>query len=64
MSQIANDSCASVALMNVVMNADGIHLGDELQNFKDFTKGKTPRERGEALSKFQLIRNVHNSFAR
>ena len=59
-----NNACGTQALLNIMMNAQGIHLGDPLTEFKCFTKEFPPDLRGEAMSNSELIRSVHNSFAR
>ncbi|KAE8148812.1 ubiquitin carboxyl-terminal hydrolase [Aspergillus avenaceus] len=63
-NQTVSNSCASVALLNIVNNIDGIQLGENLQRFKDFTMPFTPALRGDAISNFEFIKRIHNSFAR
>jgi ubiquitin carboxyl-terminal hydrolase L5 len=62
--QTTSNACASVALLNIVNNVEGIHLGEHLSNFKDFTMPFTPALRGDAVANFEFIKRVHNSFAR
>jgi ubiquitin carboxyl-terminal hydrolase L5 len=47
-----------------MMNAEGIHLGDQLTEFKAFTQDFPPDLRGESMSNSEMIRAAHNSFAR
>ncbi len=47
-----------------MMNAEGIHLGDPLTEFKAFTQDFPPDLRGESMSNSEMIRAAHNSFAR
>ncbi|PWY65044.1 ubiquitin carboxyl-terminal hydrolase [Aspergillus heteromorphus CBS 117.55] len=63
-NQTSSNSCASVALLNIVNNIQGIDLGDNLQHFKDFTMPFTPALRGDAISNFEFVKRIHNSFAR
>ncbi|KKZ62072.1 hypothetical protein EMCG_03435 [[Emmonsia] crescens] len=63
-NQTSNYACASVALLNIINNVDGIELGEELQHFKDFTMPFTPALRGDAIGNFEFVKRVHNSFAR
>lgn len=42
----------------------GIDIGKPLREFRDFTMVLPPEFRGEALSNSELIRDVHNSFAK
>jgi ubiquitin carboxyl-terminal hydrolase L5 len=41
-----------------------VDIGAQLRDFRDFTIDLPPEFRGEALSNSDLIREVHNSFAR
>lgn len=64
MFQTAGNSCASVALLNIVNNIPGIDLGENLRHFRDFTMPFTPALRGDAINNFEFVKRVHNSFAR
>jgi len=64
-------SCGTQAILNLILNLDddntsahGITLGEELKNFKEFTRFLPPDMRGEAISNSELIRTAHNAFAR
>jgi ubiquitin carboxyl-terminal hydrolase L5 len=61
--QVIQNACATQALLSVVLNAPGVALGDELQNFTSFTKDFDPMTKGLAISNSETIRSVHNSFA-
>lgn len=63
-SQTVNNACASVALLNIVNNIPEIELGDHLRNFKEFTMSFSPALRGDAISNFEFVKEIHNSFAR
>lgn len=60
----AQNSCATLAMINILMNNPDIELGEHLQQFKDFTKDLTPYQRGEALASFDFVKKIHNSFAK
>jgi ubiquitin carboxyl-terminal hydrolase L5 len=62
--QTTNNACATVAMLNIVMNAEGIDLGDKLQAFKESTKDLSTALRGHQISKNRFIRTIHNSFTR
>lgn len=62
--QTAGNACASVALLNIVNNIEGVELGENLQQFKNFTMSFTPALRGDAINNFEYIKRIHNSFAR
>ncbi|KAF5003395.1 hypothetical protein FDECE_10052 [Fusarium decemcellulare] len=63
-NQTTDNACATVAMLNIVMNAEGIDLGDKLQDFKNSTKDLNTALRGRQLSKNTFIRTIHNSFTR
>ncbi|KAH8819597.1 hypothetical protein F5884DRAFT_761145 [Xylogone sp. PMI_703] len=63
-NQTTNNACATIALLNIVMNVPGIDLGHMLSEFKTTTQPLKPAYRGWELSKHQTIRAIHNSFAR
>ncbi|KAG5946047.1 hypothetical protein E4U53_006650 [Claviceps sorghi] len=64
--QTIQNACATQALLSVLMNktSDHVEIGSQMRDFRDFTMVLPPDLRGEALSNFDLIREVHNSFAR
>lgn len=67
-NQTVQNACATQALLSILMNlpptAAGVELGSSLASFKDFCAGLTPELRGEAIGSNEVIRRVHNSFAR
>lgn len=71
-AQTIQNACGTQALLSVLLNKDGVSeedgdrvdIGPNLKEFKEFTSAFPPDIRGEALSNSDLIRDVHNSFAR
>ncbi|TAQ87757.1 hypothetical protein B7494_g3920 [Chlorociboria aeruginascens] len=64
-AQTIQNACGTQALLSVLLNKDGeIDVGPQLREFKEFTSSFPAEFRGEALSNSELIRDVHNSFAR
>ncbi|KAI9741754.1 MAG: hypothetical protein M1834_000140 [Cirrosporium novae-zelandiae] len=64
-AQTIQNACGTQAILSVLLNNDGkIDIGSQLREFKEFTQAFPSELRGEALSNSQLIRDVHNSFAR
>ncbi|KAI0118494.1 ubiquitinyl hydrolase [Hypoxylon sp. NC0597] len=65
-AQTIQNACGTQALLSVLMNRDAseVDIGHQLRDFKEFTLALPPEFRGEALSNSELIRDVHNSFAR
>jgi ubiquitin carboxyl-terminal hydrolase L5 len=59
------NSCATVAMINTLMNHEStVDLGEHLKQFKEFTASMTPYQRAEALSSFDFVKKIHNSFAK
>lgn len=66
-NQTIQNACATQALLSILLNVPPtapIELGNDLLNFRDFSQELTPEMRGEAIGSNELIRRVHNSFAR
>ncbi|PUU83655.1 ubiquitin carboxyl-terminal hydrolase [Tuber borchii] len=63
-NQTIQNACATQAILSVLLNREDLDLGDQLREFKEFTQAFPAELRGEALSNSELIRGVHNSFAR
>jgi ubiquitin carboxyl-terminal hydrolase L5 len=60
----AQNSCGTLAMLNILMNSPDVTVGEHLQQFKDFTSSMTPYQRGEALASFDFVKKIHNSFAK
>ncbi|ROV92681.1 hypothetical protein VSDG_06550 [Cytospora chrysosperma] len=63
MNKQADDSASSPST-TADTEAQHIEIGEKLREFRDFTMALPPEFRGEALSNSELIRDVHNSFAK
>ncbi|KAJ4164157.1 hypothetical protein LMH87_005842 [Akanthomyces muscarius] len=63
-NQTTSNACATVALLNIVMNHTDINLGSELETFKEATAEMSTAVRGYELGRNKFIRKTHNSFAR
>jgi ubiquitin carboxyl-terminal hydrolase L5 len=63
--QTIQNACGTQALLSVLLNKEKeIDVGTQLREFREFTAGFPAEFRGEALSNSELIRDVHNSFAK
>uniref|UniRef100_A0A672Q471 Ubiquitin carboxyl-terminal hydrolase n=1 Tax=Sinocyclocheilus grahami TaxID=75366 RepID=A0A672Q471_SINGR len=64
--QVINNACATQAIVSVLLNCThpDMHLGETLTEFKEFSQSFDAAMKGLALSNSEVIRQVHNSFAR
>jgi len=51
-------------MLNILMNAEGLPLGEKLCKFKQESMDLPPPVRGNLISHSDWIRVAHNSFAR
>ena len=62
--QIVNNACATQAILSVLLNIEDFDLGETLNNFKAFTSEIDCESKGIAIGNSDVLRQVHNSFAR
>lgn len=64
--QVIENACATQAILSVLLNCNHIDLdiGNELKELLSFITCFDPETKGLALSNSDMIRRVHNSFAR
>ena len=62
-NQLNNNSCGTIALLNIVNNIPDIDLGPELSVLKERTLSMLPTDRGYEVSACDFVRAAHNSFA-
>ncbi|XP_046841312.1 ubiquitin carboxyl-terminal hydrolase calypso-like [Xenia sp. Carnegie-2017] len=62
--QIIPNSCATHALLSVLLNCDELHPGETLSRLKEDTKGFDPETKGYAIGNIPEIAIVHNKYAR
>ncbi|KAI0349384.1 cysteine proteinase [Trametes cingulata] len=63
-NQLSDDACASLAILNVLLNCKRIELGPVLTDFAADTNEMSPVMRGLAVSNLTLVREAQNSLAR
>ncbi|KAK3301526.1 ubiquitin thiolesterase-like protein [Chaetomium fimeti] len=63
-NQTTHNACATIALLNIIMNAEGLGLGKRLRELKEESKDLSPPLRGNMINNSAWIRVAHNSFAR
>lgn len=64
--QVINNACATQAILSVLLNSEheDLKLGSALTSLKEFCQTFEPTMKGLALSNSEVIKEVHNSFAR
>ncbi|MBN3324475.1 UCHL5 hydrolase, partial [Atractosteus spatula] len=64
--QVINNACATQAIISVLLNCthSDMHLGETLTEFREFSQSFDAAMKGLALSNSEVIRQVHNGFAR
>ena len=58
------NSCATLAMLNILMNTKNVDIGENLQQFKEFTSDFTPYLKGQEVAHFEFVKTIHNSFAK
>ncbi|KAI5607133.1 ubiquitin carboxyl-terminal hydrolase BAP1 isoform X1 [Silurus asotus] len=62
--QLIPNSCATHALLSVLLNCSRVELGSTLSRIKVFTKGFSPESKGYAIGNAPELAKAHNSHAR
>ena len=62
--QIINNSCATHALLSVLLNCEDVDLGPNLTRLKKFSKGLDPESKGLAISNVLELSCAHNKHAK
>lgn len=61
--QVVPNSCATHALLSVLLNCSDLHLGETLSRLKVHTKGMCPENKGLAIGNTPELACAHNSHA-
>ncbi|CAG8548276.1 13188_t:CDS:10 [Dentiscutata heterogama] len=63
-NQVVENACATLAVLNIVLNCPQLEIDQELKEFKEFTWDLPPATRGFAITNHPSLRQIHNSMAR
>ncbi|XP_037031936.1 ubiquitin carboxyl-terminal hydrolase calypso isoform X2 [Bradysia coprophila] len=61
--QVVPNSCATHALLSILLNCPDLHLGETLTRLKTHTKGMNPENKGLAIGNTPELACAHNSHA-
>jgi len=61
--QMIPNSCATHALLSILLNCSDIHLGETLERLKEQTKGMNPENKGWAIGNTPELARAHNLHA-
>ncbi|XP_077993493.1 ubiquitin carboxyl-terminal hydrolase BAP1-like [Glandiceps talaboti] len=62
--QLIPNSCATHALLSILLNCPNITLGPTLMKLRDFTKNFNPENKGYAIGSLAELARAHNSHAK
>lgn len=62
--QLIPNSCATHALLSVLLNCKKLHLGETLSKLKAYTYGMCPESKGYAIGNMAELAKAHNSHAK
>ncbi|KAF9649505.1 cysteine proteinase [Thelephora ganbajun] len=63
-NQLSDDACASMAILNVLLNVEEVDIGERLREFRNETEMMSSPMKGLAVSNIHVIRQTHNALAR
>ncbi|KAK0648740.1 ubiquitin carboxyl-terminal hydrolase [Cercophora newfieldiana] len=63
-NQTTNNACGTIAMLNLIMNVEGLDLDDRLEDFRERSKDLSPPQRGALITRSTWIRAAHNAFSR
>lgn len=61
--QVVNNACATLAVLNALLNIPSLKTGPELQELLSFTAGMDPQTRGLAITSSEFLRESHNALS-
>ncbi|CAG8545425.1 4707_t:CDS:10 [Gigaspora margarita] len=63
-NQVVENACATLSVLNIVLNCPHLEIDQELKEFKEFTWDLPPATRGFSITNHPTLRQIHNSMAR
>ncbi|CAG8481402.1 9487_t:CDS:10 [Funneliformis caledonium] len=63
-NQVVDNACATLAVLNIALNSPQLEIGDDLKEFKEFTKDFPPPVKGFTITNHPSFRLIHNSMSR
>ncbi|THH09452.1 hypothetical protein EW145_g2014 [Phellinidium pouzarii] len=61
--QVVNNACATLAVLNALLNIPALKTGPELQDLLSFTTGMDAQTRGLAITSSGFLREAHNALS-
>lgn len=62
--QIAQNACATQAMLSVLLNTPNLDLGTQLTEFREFVEHLDPESRGDAIAMSEFLQTQHNFMCR
>ena len=62
--QAIHNSCATHALLSILLNCSGINIGSTLQRIKYFTESMNPESKGYVIANLPKLAHIHNGYAK
>lgn len=61
--QVVNNACATLAVLNALLNVPSLAMGPELTDLKAFTTGMDPQSCGLTITSSDFLRQSHNALS-
>lgn len=61
--QVVNNACATLAVLNALLNIPELAMGPELSDLKAFTTGMDPQSCGLTITSSDFLRQSHNALS-
>ncbi|KAF8322168.1 hypothetical protein DL93DRAFT_2163008 [Clavulina sp. PMI_390] len=62
-NQVVNNACATIAVMNGILNIPDLKMGEQLTGLQSFAPALDPMTRGEVITSDHVFRQAHNSLS-